>query len=68
MHTCIPREIAVALPRNGLSVDVEAEAIELVVVEVGRGREVQDAEQSVSCRKFQTCRCALGNVEVGLIE
>ncbi|WP_257876139.1 hypothetical protein, partial [Prevotella intermedia] len=30
LHACIPREIAVALPCNGLSVDVEAEAIDLV--------------------------------------
>ena len=57
----------ITLARNGLSVDVEVEAIELIIIEVRACREVEDAPELVLCRHFQTRARTLRHVEVGLV-
>lgn len=41
--------------------------MELEIIEIGRRTEVEDAEELILQRHFQTCRKALGHIEMGLI-
>ena len=64
---CAPCEVVFALARHGLSVNVVAEAVDLVVVSVGVGRQVQEAEETVLERHLQACALVLGHVEIARI-
>ena len=41
--------------------------MEREIIEIGRRTEVEDAEELILQRHFQTCRKALGHIEMGLI-
>lgn len=63
----IPSEIIIARIVYRLTVDKILIAMELEIIEIGRRTEVEDAEELILQRHFQTCRKALGHIEMGLI-
>ena len=66
-QTGIPGEVLVALARHELVLNVGLEAVQLVVVGVDRGGQVQDAPQLVLHDELGTGALALRHVEVGHI-
>lgn len=64
-HTSIPREVVVGRPCDGLAVDVVAEAIELVVVGIGRCGEIEYSEELIFKCEFQTGAETFCHVHVG---
>ena len=64
-HARAPREVVVGVARHGLSVDVITETVGLVIIGVGGGGEVEDAEQFVFEHHFQTRIQTLRHVHRG---
>ena len=54
MHAGVPREAVISLAGDRLVVDDVGEAVQLVVVEVGGGGEVEDFEELVLGGEFQS--------------
>ena len=66
-HTRIPCKVLVALARHGLVLHNRREAIQLVIVGIQRGGEVEDAEELVLQDHLGTGTLTLSHVEVGHI-
>ena len=67
-HASVPCEVMVLLARHRLTVDVVRESVELIIISVGGGGEVEDAEEIVLQCQLQTRRQTLRHVHRSGIE